>query len=91
MKMEEHFTEFKHDLRGLHQFQSLLTQFYMNYLILHITLTNFEKQWGGATAIFINWLHLTILLKEILGKALLNQVQLPKILSITWQDFGTKI
>ena len=44
MKMEEHFTEFEYDLRDLHQFQSLLTQFYMNYLILHITITNFEKQ-----------------------------------------------
>ena len=44
MKKEEHFTEFEYDLRGLHHFQSLLTPFYMNYLILHITTTNFEKQ-----------------------------------------------
>ena len=41
--MEEHFTEFEYDFRGLDQFQSLLTQFYMNYLILHIAITNFEK------------------------------------------------
>ena len=72
--MEEHFTEFEYDLRGLHQFQSLLTQFYVNYLILHITITNFEKQWVPTNN----------LLKEILGKALLNQVKLPKILSIRW-------
>ena len=82
--MEEHFTEFEYDLRDLHQFQSLLTQFYMNYLILHITITNVEKEWGDPTTIFVNWLHLTMFLKEILGKALSNQVKLPKILSITW-------
>ena len=51
--MEEHFTEFEYDLRDFHEFNqftityfgiSLLTLFYMNYIILRITITNFEKQ-----------------------------------------------